>query len=322
MCEVLFFCNTTGVSATGTLNYTRCRLLVQAVSESRQSLNGEGITDTRNNFTSRSGIEDLGAKLDFDFYPVPAHSIKFGFGVLHHRFTPGVTTFRGSSLDDRVDNTLASYSVKAREGSLYAEDDWEITRKLKMNAGVHLSGFYVNSTFYPSVQPRLAAGYLVGNGYAVKASYASMQEFIHLLTNSNAGLPTDLWVPATDRIKLQRSGQVALGVARSFAGNAYELSVEAYYKSLSGLIESKEGTDFLTSADNWEESVETDGSGWARGIEVLLQRKTGRFTGWVGYTFSKPMGSLKILTLVTVIPSNMTGGTTLVWLPITRQAKK
>ncbi|HEX8530686.1 MAG TPA: TonB-dependent receptor, partial [Cytophagales bacterium] len=82
------------------------------------------------------------------------------------------------------------------------------------------------------------------------------------------------------------SRQGAVGVARTFGGNAYELSVEAYYKDLSGLIEYKEGTNFLTSADRWEESVETGGRGRARGVEVLVQRKTGRLTGWVGYTWS------------------------------------
>ena len=270
-----------------TLHYTRYRLSVGARSDASQSLAGEAVTQSRTDFTSRSGIEDLSGRMDFEWYPAPAHSIRFGVGGIRHRFTPGITTFRERAAGDQADTTIASYTVGAWEGSLYAEDDWEITPKLKINAGVHLSGFYVNSTFYPSVQPRLAARYRLGNGYAVKASYAAMQQFIHLLTNSNAGLPTDLWVPATDRIAPQRSRQGAVGVARSFGGNAYELSVEAYYKDLSGLIEYKEGTNFLTSADRWEESVETGGRGWARGLEVLVQRKTGRLTGWVGYTWSR-----------------------------------
>jgi outer membrane receptor for ferrienterochelin and colicin len=270
-----------------TLNYTRYRLFVEANSASSQTLNTEDITQTRTNFYSRSGIEDISAKMDFDFYPSPSHSIKFGAHLVNHRFTPGISTFRESSLNDQTDTTLASYTVRAWEGSLYAEDDWEITGRWKVNAGIHLAGFYVNNTFYRSVQPRIATRYLLGNGYAAKASYASMQQFIHLLTNSNAGLPTDLWVPATDNIRPQQSRQVALGIARSFADNAFELSIEAYYKSMSGLIEYKEGTNFLTYSDNWEESVEVDGKGQARGVEILLQRKTGRLTGWAGYTLSK-----------------------------------
>jgi hypothetical protein len=114
-----------------------------------------------------------------------------------------------------------------------------------------------------------------------------MQQYIHLLTNSDAGLPTDLWVPATDLVKPQWSQQWVLGAAKSFADNVYEASLETYYKDMRGLIEYKEGTNFFGNTADWQQSVETGGRGTSYGLELLLQKKTGRLNGWIGYTWSR-----------------------------------
>jgi hypothetical protein len=121
---------------------------------------------------------------------------------------------------------------------------------------------------------------------ALKASYADMQQFIHLLSNGGLGLPTDLWLPATDRVKPMRSQQVAVGLAKSLFDNQFEISVEAYYKKMYNLIEYKNGSSFLSSA-NWEDKVETGGIGWGRGVEFFIQKKLGKTTGWIGYTLAK-----------------------------------
>lgn len=146
----------------------------------------------------------------------------------------------------------------------------------------------MNQKFYYSVQPRFSGRYLLNENWAIKASYAKMQQYIHLLSNTNIGLPTDLWVPATDSVAPQQSWQVATGVARSFSKYGLEFSVEGYFKKMDGLIEYKEGSSFLGSEQSWENKVEK-GQGWAYGAEVLLQRKIGRISGWVGYTLSWTM---------------------------------
>jgi hypothetical protein len=124
-----------------------------------------------------------------------------------------------------------------------------------------------------------------------------MNQYVHLLSNTGIGLPTDLWVPTTDVVKPQQSQQVAVGIAKDFStGGAFvrgvTLTVEGYYKAMSNIINYKEGASFLlindpTSANSvrWEDNV-TAGRGWSYGAEILLQKKVGRFSGWVGYTLS------------------------------------
>jgi hypothetical protein len=112
-----------------------------------------------------------------------------------------------------------------------------------------------------------------------------MMQFVHLLSNSNVGLPTDLWVPATKIIKPQRSYQVATGIAKSLKNNTYELSIEGYYKVMDDIIDYLDGANFIGGAYNWEKKV-AQGKGWSYGAEFLLQKKKGKYTGWIGYTLS------------------------------------
>ena len=233
-----------------------------------------------------SGIEDVGAKLDMDYIPSPAHLVRFGGNVTRHTFRPGVLNvkFEDETSSDNLDTLLGSSNTYATEFAAYVEDDIEITRQLKLNVGAHFSGFYVNQELYTSLQPRLAARYLLSDKISLKASYAQMAQFIHLLTNSGIGLPTDLWVPATDRIRPQSARQWAVGAAREWRGG-YEVSLEGYYKTMNDIIAYREGSSFLNVEGDWQDKV-TVGNGRSYGAELLIQKKEGRTTGWLGYTLS------------------------------------
>jgi hypothetical protein len=141
---------------------------------------------------------------------------------------------------------------------------------------------------------------MLNSEWAFKASYANMMQFIHLLSNNGIGLPTDLWVSSTDLIKPQVSNQIAMGVARDFKNSMYEFSFETYYKKMDNLIEYKEGASFLTG--NWENQIETAGQGWAYGGELFLQKKSGKTTGWIGYTLAWSNRQFDNLNLGRVFP--------------------
>ncbi|MCU0354318.1 MAG: TonB-dependent receptor [Cytophagales bacterium] len=261
-----------------TAYHTRYRFLVDVDSRSNVE---------NSYFGFNSGISDWSARTDFEYYPNPQHSVRFGGAVTRHLFRPGITAIRyNSSNTERTDTSFGSSNIPAWETALYAEDDWEITSRLKVNAGLHWASFFVNGRTYGGLQPRVAARYLLPGQVAVKASYVTMQQFIHLLTNTDAGLPTDLWVPATDRVRPQFSQQAAVGVAKSFKDNTFEVSLEGYYKTMTGLIEYQEGTTFLGSALDWQDKVETGGRGESYGAEFLVQKKQGKLSGWAGYTLS------------------------------------
>ncbi len=233
-----------------------------------------------------SGISDWSLKYDVDFIPRPNHYLVFGASATYHTFRPGASQFESNSPDfEFPDVELGSANVYATELDVFAEDDWEINPKWKVNYGLHTSGFYVNETFYPSLQPRISGRYLINESLSVKASFATMTQFIHLLTNSGIGLPTDLWVPATDSVPPQNSWQPALGVAWQFK-EGYEVSVETYYKKINGIIDYKDGASYLEDGfEDWQSKVES-GEAQAYGAEFFIQKRHGDLTGWVGYTLS------------------------------------
>jgi hypothetical protein len=232
-----------------------------------------------------SGIDDIAGKIDFDYLPNPNHVVRFGASGIYHTFHPGLfdTQIKDTYDNFSLDTVIGQPDVNATQYALYAEDDWKLGTRVRINAGLHLAGFFTEGKHYPSLQPRLNARYLLNKGWAVKGAFSTMQQNIHLLSNETIGLPTDLWLPSTDVVKPQTSWQVATGVAKTF-GADYEFSVEGYYKIMSNVIAFKEGAS-LFSFTNWEDRV-TQGQGEAYGAEFFLQKKTGRWSGWVGYTLS------------------------------------
>lgn len=232
-----------------------------------------------------SGIRDYAAKIDFDYVPSPRHFIRFGTNVILHEFNPGQFNLEQKSVSNNIDfkQTIGQPIKQATELALYAEDDYEITKKFKINAGLHLSGFAVDDAFYTSLQPRLSMRYLLPNDIGLKASFATMRQFINLLSFEGIGLPTDLWLPTTARIKPQESWQAAIGAAKSI-GKDYEISIEAYYKKMNNLIAYKDGSGLFELTD-WQDRV-TQGKGEAYGLEFFLQKKTGKLSGWIGYTLA------------------------------------
>lgn len=160
----------------------------------------------------------------------------------------------------------------SREFSAYIEDDFSLGDRFKFNIGAHFSGFLANEKSYTSFQPRFTARYLLNPNSSIKVSYVQMAQFIHLLTNAGLGLPTDLWVPSTDRIGPQESWQVAAGYFRKL-GYGLELSVEGYYKDMQGVIEYQDGASFLNTTSDWQDKV-SSGEGRSYGMEVLCKRKS------------------------------------------------
>lgn len=232
-----------------------------------------------------SGIQDYSFKYDVDFIPSPNHFIKLGTGVTFHQYKPGAIQSKvGSGSGGGIDTLLKDRFVNATETDTYVEDDIRITPKLKSNIGLHFTSFTVDGKTFTSLQPRLAVRYLINPNLSVKASYAQMNQYIHLLTNSGLGLPTDLWVPVTQKVPPQVSHQVAAGLAYSL-NDQYEFSVEGYYKTMRNVIEYAEGASYLDPTSNWENKVEI-GNAKSYGAEFFIQRKKGRTTGLLGYTLS------------------------------------
>lgn len=231
-----------------------------------------------------SGINDKAIKYDFDFIPSPNHFVKAGVGFINHTYTPGIQRVKIMNYTINQDTTIGNKEIQANEFDAYVEDDFRITSKLKANIGVHATGFSVRDNFFYTIQPRAALRYLITDDLSFKASYVQMSQFIHLLTNSSVGLPTDLWVPVTDKVPVQKSWQGAAGFAYTHK-TGIEISLEGYYKNMDNVIEYKEGASYFSSNTEWEDKL-TIGNGRSYGAELFLQKKKGKFTGMMGYTLS------------------------------------
>lgn len=235
-----------------------------------------------------SGINDINARADFDYAPSPDHAVKFGGVATYHLFRPNVQSMQAHFSEEiPIDTTFGESSVGAGEFTFYAEDDWSINEVLKINGGLSLAAFAVQNQVYPSLQPRLSGRFLITDDLSVKAGYSYMTQYMHLLSNSNISLPSDLWVPVTARIQPMNSHQLAAGVFYTWR-SLIDFSVEGYYKWMNNLLEYKPGATFLGTSTGWEDKV-CMGRGWAYGIEFLAQKSFGEITGWVGYTWSRTM---------------------------------
>lgn len=232
-----------------------------------------------------SGIRDYALKMDLDIVPNPNHFIRTGVSIIHHVFKPGKFTLVNINTQQNLNRNevVGQKDINAIEGAVYAEDDYNVNKKLKVNAGLHYSFFKVSNKAYHSLQPRLGLRYLVTKNSSVKASFTTMRQYINLLAFEGIGLPTDIWVPATDRIKPQDAWQAAIGWSGTIT-EGIELSIEGYYKKMKNLIAYADGQGVFQT-DDWQNRV-VQGEGESYGSEVLLQKKEGRLSGWIGYTLS------------------------------------
>ncbi len=256
-----------------------------------------------------SGIRDWNAKVDFGYYPTIRHQVKFGANYIFHTFTP--TSVSAKSGDTNFDFGAVKKD-KAHEMALYLSDDFDLTEKIKINAGLRYSYFMQIGPFdryqkdprtgqttgivhynsnkkvadYGGLEPRVNIRFQLNSKSSIKASYTYNLQYIHLASLSALTLPTDTWVPCSELVQPQKGTQYALGYFRNFKDNMFETSVEVYYKDLKNQIEYKEGS--LPGADVNDNSDNSFvfGKGQAYGTEFFIKKRLGKFNGWIGYTLS------------------------------------
>jgi len=226
-----------------------------------------------------SSIKDYSLKTDYDLFVDGGHSIKFGAMATYHNFTVGRLNSSGDSL-----SIQSGSGYKAAEFGAYASDDYQVSARLSLNYGLRLSGFGNSGKVYMGLEPRASAKYNLSETTSIKGSFASMMQYIHLVSNSGASLPTDVWYPSTRYVKPQRSQQVAMGFSKLFGNGRFLLTNEVYYKWMHRQIDFRNGANLFVN-----DSLENEflfGKGRSYGNEVYLEKTQGRTTGWIGYTLS------------------------------------
>jgi hypothetical protein len=257
-------------------------------------------------FQITSGIRDLNFKMDFQYFTNSQSTIKFGVNSVYHTFLPGTVTAGSTSFT----NSLTIENRYALESSAYFSHELDIVSGIKINYGLRYSLFsllgpghiysydesgsvvdtatYRSRDFiktYSNLEPRISANVLLNETSSIKASYTRTTQYLHLLSNSTTSNPSDLWVPSSNNVKPQLADQYDVGYFRNFNDNQFEASFELYYKNMQNLIDYKNGADFLLNQN--VEALLLYGRGWSYGAELLVRKKFGQVTGWVGYTLSK-----------------------------------
>lgn len=235
-----------------------------------------------------SYIRDMGYRADLEYTPLPSHRIKFGSDYLYHQYRPEQHWVTNSSgpVDEKEENqtVYANQWIPAHEASLYAEDDWLLSDRWKLNIGMRLSAFFVQRQAYCSLQPRLSLRYLIRRRLSAKLSYAKMNQYLHQLSHSYMNLPSDIWVPVTRKVKPMSSHQLSGGLYYT-GRKGLEVSLEGYYKRMNNQIEYQDGASLFPVYARWEEKISM-GEGRSYGMEVMAKKTQGNMSGWVGYTLA------------------------------------
>lgn len=245
-----------------------------------------GLDTSTTELSIRSQVRDYGVRVQFDLIPSERHYLRVGGSSVLHNYQPETYTQIVRQSSDTTENLAGQRAIQPLENNLFVEENVRIGKSLRLNLGLNAAYYLVDTSSYFSLQPRFSGRWSLPKGFALEGNFTRMVQYVHLLTNAGVGLPTDLWVPATGRIAPQTAYQAALGVEKEFPKLKLEIGAEAYGKELRNLIDYQTGINFL-GVNDWEDLVETDGTGRSYGLEFLVRRHAGRFTATLGYTLSR-----------------------------------
>lgn len=282
-------------------------------------------------FSLNSGIEDWSGKVQFSYYPNLRHQIKAGVDYVFHTFSPSQASARSGETEFELGGDNITFS---HETAVYIQDEFDLTTNFKINAGLRYSSFahigpftryVIDETqddfsaiagretidygrgelvkYYGGWEPRLSMRYQINERSSVKGGYSKNYQYVHLASLSPTSLPTDVWLPSTDRVQPQSGVQYAVGYFRDLFERQFEASVEVYYKDMQNLVEYEEGAQPENSLNNNADNQLVFGNGYSYGAEFFFRKNRGDLTGWIGYTWSKTMRQFDDLNLAREFPS-------------------
>ncbi len=308
------------ISTIGSLQYTRtfANKLTMVITGAYSHYDFSVYNQEMNNASEYSnGILFQNVKTDFT-YAIGKHYLNFGGSVIDYQISPGKL-----KPDSEVSQIvpLAMQQENAYESGFYLNDEYEISPRLSLMLGMRYAAFtnYGTSEVYlyqPDVpkrertitdtlhfnkgqavksynglEPRFSVKFRADENSSIKMGYNRSQQFIHLISNTAAVSPTDFWKSSNTYIKPQTGDQISLGYFRNFKSNIIETSLEGYFKRINNLLDYKNGANLFLN-----KTIEADllpGLGKAFGLEINVNKKAGRLTGWLSYTYSRTLISVK-----------------------------
>jgi len=308
-----------------TYGYSNRNIAVKWKLNFNQKLNGTFITgidqyeyrvfsdaNKVNAFKLRFNIRQAHLKADFVYYKNQQHSFDFGASTIHYKLNPGEYTPRGD--ESLITSDIVEHE-QALESGVYFTHRYNPNNRLSLSSGIRFSifnylgpnsinyyapGLPVTETnlletrqhkggefikTYTGPELRLSARYAFNNEFSIKASYNTQRQYIHMLSNTTAIAPTDIWKLSDPNIRPQKGDQVSLGFYKNLKSNTIETSVEFYYRRIEDYLDYKPGAVLLLNHNIETDVVNTNGK--AYGVEVLLKKPGGKLNGWISYTYSR-----------------------------------
>jgi TonB dependent receptor/TonB-dependent Receptor Plug Domain len=248
---------------------------------------------SENSNISHSGLSDTRLRFQVDTWVSNKHHLIYGIEGIAFRYDFGVDTRNKFTTQDTlsVENgfSLQSEPYQTAEVAIFAEDDWHISKKISINYGIRYSSYRAlkpSPIRYQSPEPRIALRQLVNERSSVKLAYTYMGQYQHQLIEKVGGFERERWVSASALVPPQRAQQVSLGWYSALESIKTEYSIEAYYKKMSGLVESKTILRFTPDYSRWENAIYQNGKGTTYGTEFSLQKEGKKFSGTAAYTLS------------------------------------
>lgn len=272
-------------------------------------------------FNWKSDIKSYNFKYDLSHYINERLSLKYGVSSIQHSFNPG--ELQPSSSTSSI-NYKKLQNKQALENGLYIEAEHKLLPKLSVNYGIRYSSFYrygpeiiktyqnnqpvdydknlgiyvpatansetaftkgKNISTFHNLEPRIAVSYAIDDEQSIKASFTQMTQYLHLISNTAAPTPLDIWTPSGPYLQPEKADQWAMGYFKNFDEGTYTVEVESYYKKTKNAIDYIDGADLIAN-DNLE-TVLLTGESRAYGLELLFRKNTGKLTGWLSYTLAK-----------------------------------
>lgn len=257
-------------------------------------------------------VDQSNLKADFNYNLNVKHQVDFGFSSIYYKLHPG--SFKPNGKESKV-APLNVQTEQALESAVYLSDRYDISRKLSFSPGIRYSFYnslgaqdvdvyaanlpktdanrtatvpYKNNSViktYHGPELRLTARYNLTPDFSVKASYNTLRQYIHVLSNTAAISPTDIWKLSDYNIEPQLGDQISLGLYKNFKSDSVELSVEVYTKKIKNYLDYKNGASLVLN-----DHIETDvfkTKGKAYGLEIMMKKRVGKLNGWVSYTYSR-----------------------------------
>ena len=251
---------------------------------------------------------------DFSYFLNNEHRITFGLSSLYYDIASG--SFKPVGKESLVVPDVLE-KEQALESGLYVSDKYEISDNLSLEGGLRFSLFnylgpknvntyapglplqetnitgtenYSSGKFiktYGGPEYRVSARYILSDNASIKASYNSLRQYIHMLSNTTAISPTDIWKLSDKNIRPQSGSQVSLGFYKNFKSNTIEASLEVYYKWIKDYLDYKSGAELIMNHHIETDVFRTRGKSY--GAELLIKKATGKLNGWLGYTYSRSM---------------------------------